>query len=59
MADNKSRQRATASRLKAKLRKSKESLADQFEFKMFVIFNFKDEVFIYWLISKNCCSSVS
>ena len=34
----------TMSRLKKKLSETKQSLADQFEFKMFVAFVFKDKV---------------
>lgn len=51
MADSKRRKNATVSRLKAKLRKSKESLADDFEFKMFVIITFKNEVCVNLIFS--------
>ncbi|XP_067932578.1 uncharacterized protein C6orf62 homolog [Watersipora subatra] len=43
MCDNNSRRGITARRLRAKLRKNKESFADEFEFRMFVIICFKNE----------------
>lgn len=44
MSSNKSRQKIAARRLRSKLRKNKESLANDFEFKMFVIITFKNKV---------------
>ncbi|KAL4646947.1 hypothetical protein GN956_G9629 [Arapaima gigas] len=43
MADPNSRRKQTMNRLRAQLRKKKESLADQFDFKMYVAFVFKDQ----------------
>ncbi|XP_062506878.1 uncharacterized protein C6orf62 homolog [Corticium candelabrum] len=42
MADGPSRKQAALFRLRAQLRKKRESLADQFDFKMFLIILFKD-----------------
>ena len=44
MADGPSRKQAALFRLRAQLRKKRESLADQFDFKMFLIILFKDPV---------------
>ena len=44
MASPRARKTATMNRLKKRLNAEKESLADQFEFKMFVAFVFKDKV---------------
>ncbi|XP_065843235.1 uncharacterized protein C6orf62 homolog [Oscarella lobularis] len=43
MADGSSRKQATLFRLRQQLRKKRESLADQFDFKMYLIFLFKDK----------------
>ena len=45
MADPISRKSATLSRLRQQLRKKRESFADQFEFKMYMTFHFKDKVY--------------
>ena len=44
MADPSSRKSATLERLRQQLRKKRESLADHFEFKMFLAFVFKEKV---------------
>ena len=44
MASPRARKTTTMNRLKKKLNDAKQSLADQFEFKMFVAFVFKDKV---------------
>lgn len=44
MASPRARKTSTMNRLKKKLNDAKQSLADQFEFKMFVAFVFKDKV---------------
>ncbi|XP_028673401.1 uncharacterized protein C6orf62 homolog [Erpetoichthys calabaricus] len=43
MGDPNSRRKQTMNRLRAQLRKKKESLADQFDFKMYIAFVFKDK----------------
>ncbi|RXM32603.1 hypothetical protein EOD39_6082 [Acipenser ruthenus] len=43
MGDPNSRKKQTMNRLRAQLRKKKESLADQFDFKMYIAFVFKDK----------------
>eukprot|EP00118_Oscarella_pearsei_P000971 m.6261 g.6261 ORF g.6261 m.6261 type:complete len:230 (+) comp15386_c0_seq1:176-865(+) len=43
MADGSSRKQATLFRLRQQLRKKRESLADQFDFRMYLIFLFKDK----------------
>lgn len=43
MGDPHSRKNQTLNRLRAQLRKKKESLADQFDFKMYIAFVFKDK----------------
>ena len=52
MADPASRKSATLSRLRSQLRRKRESLADQFDFKMYIAVVFKDKVsqkhFIEW-----------
>lgn len=44
MGDPNSRKKQALNRLRAQLRKKKESLADQFDFKMYVAFVFKEKV---------------
>lgn len=44
MGDPNSRKKQALNRLRAQLRKKKESLADQFDFKMYIAFVFKDKV---------------
>ena len=44
MGDPLVRKSAALSRLRHQLRKKRESLADHFEFKMYIIFHFKDKV---------------
>jgi hypothetical protein len=44
MADPASRKSATLSRLRSQLRRKRESLADQFDFKMYIAVVFKDKV---------------
>lgn len=44
MGDPNSRKKQALNRLRSQLRKKKESLADQFDFKMYVAFVFKDKV---------------
>jgi hypothetical protein len=41
MSDPQSRKAQIVSRLRHQLRKKRESLADEFDFKMFVVFHFK------------------
>eukprot|EP00918_Siedleckia_nematoides_P069857 GHVU01152300.1.p1 GENE.GHVU01152300.1~~GHVU01152300.1.p1 ORF type:complete len:231 (-),score=42.53 GHVU01152300.1:422-1114(-) len=43
MGDPAARKTARMSRLRSQLKKKRESLADQFEFKMFIVFHFKKE----------------
>lgn len=43
VGDPTSRKNATLNRLRQQLRKKRESLADQFDFKMYMIFHFKDK----------------
>lgn len=43
MGDPNSRKKQALNRLRAQLRKKKESLADQFDFKMYIAFVFKDK----------------
>ncbi|XP_013392756.1 uncharacterized protein C6orf62 homolog [Lingula anatina] len=43
MGDPHTRRSAAVNRLRSQLRKKRESLADQFDFKMFMIFHFKDK----------------
>ncbi|XP_072026895.1 LOW QUALITY PROTEIN: uncharacterized protein C6orf62 homolog [Amphiura filiformis] len=43
MGDPNTRKKLPCRKLRAQLKKKKESLADQFEFKMYIIFRFKDE----------------
>ena len=40
--DPASRKNSTLTRLRQQLRKKRESLADQFDFKMYMLFHFKD-----------------
>lgn len=42
MADPFSRRKSVVNRLRTQLKKKNESLADQFDFKMYIVFNFKD-----------------
>lgn len=44
MGDPNSRRNQTRNRLRAQLRKKRESLADQFDFKIYIAFVFKDKV---------------
>lgn len=44
MGDPNSRKKQALNRLRAQLRKKKESLADQFDFKMYIAFVFKEKV---------------
>ena len=44
MGDPNTRKTAMQAKLRAQLKKKKESLADQFEFKMYIIFRFKEQV---------------
>ena len=44
MGDPHARKSAALNRLRGQLRKKRESLADQFEFKMYILFHFKDKV---------------
>lgn len=44
MGDPNSRKKQALNRLRSQLRKKKESLADQFDFKMYIAFVFKDKV---------------
>jgi hypothetical protein len=46
MGDPHARKSAALNRLRGQLRKKRESLADQFEFKMYILFHFKDKVII-------------
>lgn len=46
MGDPHARKSAALNRLRGQLRKKRESLADQFEFKMYILFHFKDKVTI-------------
>lgn len=48
MGDPNSRRNQTRNRLRAQLRKKRESLADQFDFKIYIAFVFKEKV--RWLI---------
>jgi hypothetical protein len=50
MGDPLVRKSAALSRLRHQLRKKRESLADHFEFKMYIIFHFKDKVIIFLAI---------
>lgn len=43
MGDPNSRKKQALNRLRAQLRKKKESLADQFDFKMYIAFVFKEK----------------
>ena len=43
MGDPMTRKNATLSRLRQQLRKKRESLADQFDFKMYMVFHFKEQ----------------
>ncbi|XP_070555884.1 uncharacterized protein C6orf62 homolog [Ptychodera flava] len=43
MGDPNTRRKTQLSRLRDQLRKKREALADQFEFKMFIVFTFKDQ----------------
>ncbi|PVD23253.1 hypothetical protein C0Q70_16517 [Pomacea canaliculata] len=47
MGDPHTRKSAAINRLRCQLRKKRESLADQFDFKMYIVFHFKDQ-------KKNC-----
>lgn len=44
MGDPVTRKSAAVSRLRNNLRKKREALADQFDFKMYIEFHFKEEV---------------
>lgn len=58
MGDPLVRKSAALSRLRHQLRKKRESLADHFEFKMYIIFHFKDKVIIFLAIvyrANNSC----
>lgn len=44
MGDPTSRRNQTRNRLRAQLRKKRESLADQFDFKIYIAFVFKEKV---------------
>lgn len=44
IGDPYARKHAAVSRLRQQLRKKRESLADHFEFKMYITFHFKDKV---------------
>jgi len=52
MADPASRKSATLNRLRSALRRKRESLADQFDFKIYVAVVFKDKVICIWLLVK-------
>lgn len=62
MGDPTSRRNQTRNRLRAQLRKKRESLADQFDFKIYIAFVFKEKV-CYWsrvfLAHFNSCLSFS
>lgn len=51
MGDPNSRKKQALNRLRAQLRKKKESLADQFDFKMYIAFVFKDKVTCFLSVS--------
>lgn len=53
MGDPNSRKKQALNRLRAQLRKKKESLADQFDFKMYIAFVFKDKV--TWFLNVPLC----
>lgn len=53
MADPASRKATTLRRLRSHLRKQQESLADQFEFKMYMAVVFKDKVSLSCLLEEN------
>ena len=55
MGDPMQRKHSTLNRLRQQLRKKKESLADQFEFKMYMIFHFKDQAKVTPVISQVTC----
>ena len=44
MGDAASRKNAAVIRLRQQLKKKKEALADQFDYKMYMVFHFKDQV---------------
>ena len=50
MADSASRKSATLNRLRSALRRKQESLADQFDFKIYMAVVFKDKVICIWLL---------
>ena len=52
MADPASRKSATLNRLRSALRRKRESLADQFDFKIYMAVVFKDKVICIWLLVK-------
>lgn len=60
MGDPNSRRNQTRNRLRAQLRKKRESLADQFDFKIYIAFVFKEKVCknIYWDPVSNAKSTV-
>ena len=47
MGDAASRKNAAVIRLRQQLKKKKEALADQFEYKMYMVFHFKDQVSLH------------
>lgn len=57
MGDPNSRKKQALNRLRAQLRKKKESLADQFDFKMYIAFVFKDKVTCFQCFCVVCCSA--
>lgn len=44
MGDPHNRKNLAVNRLRNQLKKKRESLADQFEFKMYIVFHFKEKV---------------
>nr|KAF6412830.1 HBV X-transactivated protein 12 [Molossus molossus] len=52
MGDPNSRKKQALNRLRAQLRKKKESLADQFDFKMYIAFVFKEKKIVCLLFSR-------
>ncbi|KAM7174293.1 uncharacterized protein C6orf62 homolog isoform 3-T3 [Macrochelys suwanniensis] len=59
MGDPNSRKKQALNRLRAQLRKKKESLADQFDFKMYIAFVFKDKLHRCIVVACRCGHGVS
>lgn len=55
MADPASRKSATLGRLRSQLRKKRASLAEQFDFKMYMAVVFKDEVTLHFIVHFYTC----